>query len=324
METSGRKPKKLWVDDGVAYWGKAFAGPAKRAGIELYSTQGDGKSVLAERVIQTITSWLWEEMTAKGTEDWVSLLPGTVARYNNTKHRSLGMTPADASDPENAEAAFDTQYGPPQAVERPLLKVGDWVRLARLKGTFEKGRNERWTTELYRVVEVNNRAPPVMYKVADGLGDVLKGRFYVAMLKRSNFSSESQRELLFPRMDPAAVGPDKVARVLGYRMSPTNKSKYGQYLITVELGDGSKEEVPLQAYIGRVDKQACSRPPRTTQITVDSPNGPLSTTSLSASLLCLCSHERFDGIATCACGRSAPSWSWLDIKSGWRASSESP
>lgn len=79
MERSGRKPEKLWVDDGVAYWGKAFAGPAKRAGIELYSTQGDGKSVLAERVIQTITSWLWEEMTAKATGDWVSLLPGAVA-----------------------------------------------------------------------------------------------------------------------------------------------------------------------------------------------------------------------------------------------------
>jgi hypothetical protein len=158
------------------------------------------------------------------------------------------------SDPDNAVAVFEHQYGRRKRARAPMYRKGEWVRIARNKDTFEKGRSERWSTELYRVAAVDNRAPPTMYTLEDALGDPIRGRFYAAELLPSVFTSESQRELLFPRRDPATAGPDEVAEVLGYRVDEKNTSKYGRYIITVRLGDGSTEEVPLQAYIGKVDK----------------------------------------------------------------------
>ena len=61
----------------------------------------------------------------------------------------------------------------------PRLRVGDKVRIARLKTIFEKGYTRRWSLELYTIVSAQSRGGVDYYKVADENGNVLpRQRYY--------------------------------------------------------------------------------------------------------------------------------------------------
>jgi hypothetical protein len=215
-------------------------------------------------MIRTIGEAVYRKLTEKNTKRWIDLLPEVVREYNSKKHSVTGMTPTQASglDSKGSRALFSKLYNDslvyPLAV--PKLKLGDWVRVSRLKEQFEKGRTENWTTELYKVVKVLH-TKPVTYRIADNSGDVIEGSFYEAELLKSTFSSQTQQELLAPRRK---AGPNEVDRVISFRISPTDKSRFGKYLLLLQYGDGEREEAPLSNFVGRVVKgkfQATQRNP---------------------------------------------------------------
>ena len=51
--SKGRKPNKIWVDQGSEFYNKSFKDFLKINNIEMYSTYNEGKSVVAERFIRT-------------------------------------------------------------------------------------------------------------------------------------------------------------------------------------------------------------------------------------------------------------------------------
>ena len=51
--SEGRKPNKIWVDQGSEFYNKSFTDFLKMNNIEMYSTFNEGKSVVAERFIKT-------------------------------------------------------------------------------------------------------------------------------------------------------------------------------------------------------------------------------------------------------------------------------
>ena len=52
--SKGRKPNKIWVDQGSEFYNKSFKDFLKINNIEMYSTYNEGKSVVAERFIKTL------------------------------------------------------------------------------------------------------------------------------------------------------------------------------------------------------------------------------------------------------------------------------
>ena len=50
----GRKPNKIWVDQGSQFHNNSFKDFLKINNIEMYSAYNDGKSVVAERFIGTL------------------------------------------------------------------------------------------------------------------------------------------------------------------------------------------------------------------------------------------------------------------------------
>ena len=48
--SEGRKPKKIWVDQGSEFYNNSFKDFLKMNNIEMYSTYSEGKSVVAERL----------------------------------------------------------------------------------------------------------------------------------------------------------------------------------------------------------------------------------------------------------------------------------
>ena len=51
--SKGRKPNKIWVDQGSGFYNNSFKDFLKINNIEMYSTYNEGKSVVAERFIRT-------------------------------------------------------------------------------------------------------------------------------------------------------------------------------------------------------------------------------------------------------------------------------
>ena len=51
---TGRKPQKLWTDKGVEYKNRIFKNYLKEEDIELYHTENEEKSCIAERVNRTL------------------------------------------------------------------------------------------------------------------------------------------------------------------------------------------------------------------------------------------------------------------------------
>ena len=253
MRESERTPSKLWCDEGTSFKG-VFAKNCAAKGIEIYHTYGLHKAAMAERLNRTIGEAVYRKLTELNTKRWIDVLPGVVAEYNYKKHAGTRMSPHEVSalDAKGQSALFTKLYNDYLVYTpiAPRLQVGDWVRISRQKEVFEKGRSENWTTALYRVVKVLHTLP-VTYQIADNVGDPIQGSFYEAELQKSQFDPKSQQELLAPRRK---AGPDEVDHVVAYRISATNKTRFGKYILLLQFGDGKREEAPLSDFVGKETK----------------------------------------------------------------------
>ena len=59
VETSKRKPKSIWVDEGKEFYNSTFKTWMKHNNATMYSTYGEQKSVICERFNRTLKSEMW-------------------------------------------------------------------------------------------------------------------------------------------------------------------------------------------------------------------------------------------------------------------------
>ena len=83
FKKSNRKPNKIWVDQGSAFYNNVFKKFLKGNGISMYSTFNEGKSVLAERFIRTLKNKIYNYMTAISKNVYFDVLDDIVDEYNN-------------------------------------------------------------------------------------------------------------------------------------------------------------------------------------------------------------------------------------------------
>ena len=91
-----RKPEKLWTDKGREFYNKDV-----KDLVELYSTENEEKSSIAERWIRTIKEKMWKYFTDNNTYNYIDVLLDLVEDYNNTVHSSTKLTPIEASKKKN-------------------------------------------------------------------------------------------------------------------------------------------------------------------------------------------------------------------------------
>ena len=177
-----RKPEKMWVDKGKEFYNKNV-----KELVKLYSTENEEKSSVLERWIRTMKEKIWKYFSANSTNVYINVLPDLVKEYNNTRHFSIKMTPVKASKKENELRVWRNLY--PEHFERhdikPKFSVGDKVRISKKKNTFEKGYTTRWTEEIFTMIEVKHTSP-ITYKIADLIGEEIKGTFYEPELQKTS------------------------------------------------------------------------------------------------------------------------------------------
>ena len=175
VNSSGRKPDHIWVDEGKEFYNKDMDEWIKENNINRYSTHGEHKSAVVERFNRTLKTIMWKRFTAENTRNWIDMLDKLLLQYNNKKHSTIKMTPTEASQ----------MHDPVELKEQSKFSVGDQVRISRIKGIFEKGYLPNWSEALYTVHEVK-RTDPITYILEDMTGDIITGGFYTEELQKSN------------------------------------------------------------------------------------------------------------------------------------------
>ena len=64
MISEGRKPNKIWLEQGSEFWNNSFKDFLEINNFEMFSTYNEGKSVVAERFITSLKNKIFKHMTA--------------------------------------------------------------------------------------------------------------------------------------------------------------------------------------------------------------------------------------------------------------------
>jgi len=124
------------------------------------------------------------------------------------------MTPVEASKPENAVPVFNNINRKPEEKKKKnaLFKVGDQVRISKVKQTFEKGYKSNFSYEVYTIADVLP-TDPITYKIKDWGGDPIEGSFYAAELLKTKVPDYYEVEKI---LDTRKVGKKKQSLVKWY------------------------------------------------------------------------------------------------------------
>ena len=119
----------------------------------MYSAYNKGKSVVAERIIRTLKNKMYKYMTTISKNVYFDFLDDIVDEYNNTYHKTIKMKPIDVTSDSFAE------YNEESNEKDPKFKVGDHVRISKLKNVFAKGYTPNWSEEIFIVKKIKNTVP---------------------------------------------------------------------------------------------------------------------------------------------------------------------
>ena len=157
----------------------------KENDIEMYSTFNEGKSVVAERFIETLKNKIYKHMATIGKNVYIDVLDDIFKKYNNAVRSSIKMKPEDVTDDSFVE------YSEEANKKDPKFKIGDNVRISNYKNIFAKGFTLNWSGEFFVVNKVQDTVP--WTPLINGLnGEEIKGSLYEKELQRNGKTNQKE------------------------------------------------------------------------------------------------------------------------------------
>lgn len=181
LKKSKRICGKLHTDKGLEFYGKPFKDFLKSKNILLYSTKSEIKGSIIERFNRTLKEKMWRYFTSVSNKNWIKILDKLLLSYNNTYHSSIKLTPNQVNY-RNESQVFLNLFGYKKEsfskeIAKINFKVGDNVRISKVKSTFEKGYLRNWTNEIFVIYKIIGSLP-VTYIIKDFDNEIIKGSFY--------------------------------------------------------------------------------------------------------------------------------------------------
>ena len=148
------------------------------------------KANFSERVIQTLKN-LYGDICIQKNYRYIDVLKDIVHSYNNTKHRTTDMKPSEVTKGHIERHLWWHLYKPTESYEKlhqmsrvPFAyKKGDKVHISHMVKTFERAYDEKWTREIFEVVQSFKCFGIRKYHLCDLDGEDIKGTFYEAELQ---------------------------------------------------------------------------------------------------------------------------------------------
>ena len=135
---------------------------------------------VVERFNRTIKTRIWTYLSDRGTVRWVDVIQNLVDAYNHSRHRSIGMAPADVQK-KDENRLWVRLFGDGDTYLKPLIPQGAMVRASSHKTIFDKSYMPNWTKEHFIVCQP---VPPKrgtkrrVYKLVDYNDEAVKGSWY--------------------------------------------------------------------------------------------------------------------------------------------------
>ena len=181
-----RIPKNLQTDKGKEFYNKDFKELMKKYNINHYSTYTNVKASVVERFNRTLKEKMWKQFSIQGNYKWIDILPKLIDNYNNTYHTTIKMKPVEVNI-SNQDIIYNDVFAVSKKEhKRPKYKVGDKVRISKIKGIFEKGYTANWSTEIFTVDKVYKGNPPY-YHLKDSNEEEIKGIFYEQEMQKTKY-----------------------------------------------------------------------------------------------------------------------------------------
>ncbi|KAH7726465.1 hypothetical protein AAVH_05856 [Aphelenchoides avenae] len=184
FERAGTRPWRLYTDSGPEFESTAMRRYFDSKDILKYhsSPQRALHATVAERANRTIKDRLYKYFSEYNTRRWTNAIQNIVDAINRSVCRVTRMRPVDVTE-QNAPRLRAAIYGDPFEREerpppaRPRFSVGDHVRVQENKLAFAKFLNT-FTDKIFVVTAVERKQDLYVYRLNDGLGRQLPGRFY--------------------------------------------------------------------------------------------------------------------------------------------------
>ena len=177
------KPRNVQTDLGKEFYNPQVKQVFKQNKINHYSVNSQFKAALVERFNRTLREKMNKLFTAKGNKRWVDELPSLLKSYNNTKHRVLGMSPIEVNKENEEKIWYDQNKSLKK--DKVKYKIGDYVRVSKVKGPFLKNFDNNWSDEVF-IIEATDNKKPTMYSLKDEYGEKISGKFYEKELQVIN------------------------------------------------------------------------------------------------------------------------------------------
>lgn len=181
-----KHPNNFQTDMGLEFYNKDLKKVLKKYNINHYSSFSEKKASIVERVNRTLKNKMWKDFNFYGHYKWIDLLANVVNEYNHTKHRTTGMKPVDVKK-KHEKILLETAYNQIKLIDHnQKFKVGDHVRISKVRGVFDKQYTPNWSTEIFQVKKIQLTNPST-YLLQDEQKKDIKGAFYNEQLLKVKY-----------------------------------------------------------------------------------------------------------------------------------------
>ena len=96
LDKSNRKPSNIWANKGSKFGRRLLKSWLEKNAVDIYLTDNEGKSVIAERFIRTLKrNKIYRYMTSISKNVYIDKLNDVLNKYNNTYHSAIKIKPVD-------------------------------------------------------------------------------------------------------------------------------------------------------------------------------------------------------------------------------------
>lgn len=184
----GRIPKNLQTDLGKEFYNCKFMKLTQHYNINHYSTYSTKKASIVERLIRTLKGKLYKQFSLQGNYRWTAgILEHIVNQYNHTIHRTIRKEPAKVNEKNKSSVLQRYITGVQSKIyKKSRFKLGDYVRISKYKGCFEKGFTPNWSTEIFKIIKIQS-TNPITYLIEDSKHQPILGAFYAQELQKTKY-----------------------------------------------------------------------------------------------------------------------------------------
>lgn len=218
--SNGRKPDKLQTDQGKEFVNSTLKTFLTTNNVKHFTTTDDViKCAIAERFNRTLRSRIYRYLSAENTNRYIDKLSDIIIGYNNSFHRTINTTPASVTPENETEILLNIRKSHKKinSIRVKPFKVGDFVRITRAKGIFEKGATTNWSEEVFKIIKVKKTPQGYIYRLEDLDSEAITSIFYHWELQLTEKPEVYKIEkILRQRLNPRTKRKEYLVKWLGY------------------------------------------------------------------------------------------------------------